>query len=185
MMATVLLDLDGVLVDFVGGICRAHGRDGYTPQCWDFYRSEWEMADAEFWKPTMQPAFWSQLDWTPDGRRIFNRCVQAVGWHSVYLLTSGRSAAAAAGKTTWVEREVGRDWLDRLLIGHCKHLCAHSSHILVDDYDRNVKAFRAAGGRSVLVAQPWNANRHLADARYETFDRDLDRELNAIRLAIP
>ena len=39
-----------------------------------------------------------------------------------------------------------------------KHLLAGPNRILIDDNDRNIEAFRAAGGIGILFPQPWNAN---------------------------
>lgn len=154
----ILLDMDGVLVDFNGGFCELHGRDGFVPDRWDAY-SAWGMTDHDLWAPTLDPDWWATLDWTDEGLPLLKFCVDAAGEDNVYFLTSGRSAAAAAGKTAWIERELGREWLDNLLIGHCKHLCAGPGRLLVDDGDHNVDAFIEAGGLAALVPRPWNRAR--------------------------
>lgn len=156
MTLTILLDLDGVLVDFTAGANAAHGRDGYVPTTWDFFTDDWGMTPDEFWKPTHDRAFWSALPWTDTGRDIMELCVDAVGEEQVYILTSGRGAGAAGGKAEWVHRELGWPWMNRLLIGHCKHLCAGPGRVLVDDADHNVEAFREYGGYAVLVPAPYN-----------------------------
>lgn len=156
MKPVLFLDLDGVLCDFLGGICQAHGRAGYLPTTWDFYRDEWGMAARDFWMPADDPDFWASLDWTPEGQAILAACEAAVGAEQVYILTSGRAAPAAAGKTVWVKRELGRDYLDRLIIAHHKQLCAGPGRVLVDDADHNVDAFEGAGGCAVLVPRAWN-----------------------------
>jgi hypothetical protein len=42
------------------------------------------------------------------------------------------------------------------VMGPAKHLCANSKHVLIDDYDRNINNFKAAGGHTILFPQFWN-----------------------------
>ena len=39
---------------------------------------------------------------------------------------------------------------------HQKQLLAGKNRILIDDSQRNVEQWKQAGGRAVLVPQPWN-----------------------------
>jgi 5'(3')-deoxyribonucleotidase len=158
----VLMDMDGVLVDFVGGICRAHGRE------WPYHDrknlGEYDtakvigMAPEKFWRPCNRQEFWEQLEWTEDGTEILDAAEKLLGPENVYLLTSPTiSAGAYAGKFAWVEQNLPH-YKRRLLMGACKHLCALEGTVLVDDSDKNVEDFRRAGGEAILVPRPWNAN---------------------------
>jgi hypothetical protein len=41
-------------------------------------------------------------------------------------------------------------------MGSPKFLCAKPDNILIDDSDKNCNSFIKAGGKAILVPQPWN-----------------------------
>lgn len=55
------LDLDGVLADFVGGVCRLFGFDRAS-----FY----EVWPEGTWEMGSGVKFWEELEWTEDGKDI-------------------------------------------------------------------------------------------------------------------
>jgi hypothetical protein len=151
------LDLDGVLVDFVGGALAAHGRTlPIADVRWDFctqigFRG---VDDPAFWAP-LGYDFWANLGWHADGRAIVGT-VDRLFEGQVALLTSPcDTLGCAEGKREWVRRHLP-EFSQRLLIGTSKHLVAGPGKVLVDDHDANVAAFRCGGGRAVLVPRPWN-----------------------------
>lgn len=149
------LDMDGVIVDFIAGICRLHGRpDPYQHHehrgRWDI-DGIWGMSPDEFWTPTSY-YFWTNLDPTPDFAEFRKMPV-------VSIITS-------PSKTNREECELGkREWLrrywpemaDRVIFSHDKHEHARPGHVLIDDSDRNIERWRAAGGTGILVPRPWNS----------------------------
>ena len=173
---TVLLDMDGVLVNFVDGICRALGKpnpyqDGRGAGEWDI-GSLLGVSEEEFWAPCGEASFWSDLEWMPGGRAILKMVERQVGRTSVFLLTSpSLSPESWSGKAEWVSKHMP-DYRLRVLMGLCKHLCAKPGQILVDDADHNIEAFTAAGGQAVLVPRMWNSNHFLADkTQHYTYSR--------------
>jgi len=65
----VYLDQDGVLADFVSGICQAHGRDDPyhredSKGVWDIWEL-WDIPLDEFWEPC-EYDFWRNLPKTPE-----------------------------------------------------------------------------------------------------------------------
>lgn len=174
-VAAIFVDLDGVLVDFVGGICASHKIPNPYPPYHDCdwmslnlddahlsVAGKWDICalcgipEEEFWAPTQSHDFWRDLPATKDGQQILTAAELAVGPKKVFLLTSPtQSAYAFSGKAAWVERHLPQ-YFRRLLIGSCKHLCARPDHLLIDDYNLNHDEFRAAGGQVVLVPRPWN-----------------------------
>lgn len=158
----VLMDMDGVLVDFTSGICIALGKpnpflSGHTG--W-FYHDLFGITEAEFWEPCNDSFFWEELDWMPDGKRILRSATAVVGEQNIYLSTSPTlSPGSYAGKAAWVTQNMPEGFLRRLMVGPAKHLMANPRHILVDDNDDNVAKFRDAGGIAILVPRVWNANR--------------------------
>lgn len=153
------LDLDGVLVNFVGGALRLLGRtlDPYPAGEWDFHR-HLGLTDDDFWGQITRGGahFWADLEWLPDGREVHEAVDAAFGPEGVYLLSSpSQDPQSLAGKAMWVQRHLPQ-YRRRLLLGVCKEAVAHPGVLLVDDSDANVAAFRCAGGAAILVPRPWN-----------------------------
>lgn len=161
----VLFDMDGVLVDFVRGSLRLHGRLDHVPfpdLRWDFpqqvgFEGTWV---SDFWNPLGRD-FWASLDPLPDGMELF-RNVEAYCeryGHSLGLLSSPcNTAGCCDGKRDWVERHLPA-YRKRTFLGSDKTVFASRGIVLLDDHDANVDAFRARGGRSVLIPRPWNVHR--------------------------
>lgn len=150
------VDLDGVLVDFIQGVCDKHKRSNpYVDSTVHGYRIEkiWNMPLSEFWAP-LDENFWETLPWMPDGQKILSLIEKS--FENVYLLTSASGDPRAAfGKYAWVDRHLTH-YRDRLLIGHCKHICAGKDRVLFDDVEDNTIQFCNSGGIGVLVPRPWN-----------------------------
>jgi len=158
-----LLDLDGVLVDYVGGCRRLHDRpDPYASgfDRWDFV-AEFGMSAASFYAPQGRD-FWADLDWTPDGRQIFNLIHKHFGPDNTCLLTSPiLTEGCYDGKVAWIRKHLPREYHRRFLIGPAKEFCAGPGRVLFDDNDENVAKFTNAGGFGVLVKRPWNQLRNI------------------------
>lgn len=170
-MMQCLLDMDGVLVDFVGGICAVHGRDPSTVQTWDFYK-DWGMSEDEFWEPAGFE-FWAGLRPTQEMWCIYHNVLQTYGVLNTYLFTSpSKNRGCVDGKIEWIRTWLGDNWLDRVLFGKPKYLTAGPGRVLIDDNDGNVHRFIEGGGRGLLCPRPWNAAR---EVRFTDF-------LNTIKL---
>ena len=73
-----MLDMDGVLCDFVRGSLSHHGRTlDYNTIEWDFV-NQLGMPPAEFWAP-LGFDFWAGLPWTPGGRDFYDALERVVG----------------------------------------------------------------------------------------------------------
>lgn len=172
----IFLDMDGVLNVGAPWFLRAAGVsiepddiDRYPPDCGP------EIVDAanrlliaegkppltrtQFWKCTESVEFWRNFPVSNECRDIVDRSVRMVGDDEVYLLTSTtRSPECLAGKLTWIQNNLPTFLHRQYLIGPPKHLCARPDALLIDDFDKNVNAFRKAGGQALLVPRPWNSN---------------------------
>ena len=149
-----LLDMDGVLVDFVAGAAKHHGFDPVVVDRWDFVEKV-GLTTAQFWNP-LNADFWAGLPWTPDGREILAAVEDAFGKENVCLLSSPCDTAGCMdGKLTWI-REHLPGYRRRFLFGPAKEFAANGNRVLVDDSDGNAEAFRNAGGPVLLVPRPWN-----------------------------
>lgn len=157
----VFVDLDGVLADFVGGVCRKFGKpDPYTrPEA----QGEWGIEKllgiepAAFWEP-LGEEFWANLSPTHDWHSILSAAVAAAGDPAnVALLTSPcETPGCLEGKKAWIA-----NWLPEYrrstIFCSRKDLIAGPGKVLIDDSDANVRAWEGAGGTAVLVPRHWNA----------------------------
>lgn len=160
-MKYLLLDMDGVLVNFIAGICAAHRRlnpwqEGRQTWPWNFHH-EWPLDDRTFWLPAQSHQFWENLEWMPDGPSLLAAVERVWEPDKIFLLSSPpeRAPFALAGKVLWLERHLPR-YSYRFLLGPAKEVCAHGGSVLVDDSDKNVERFEREGGQTVLVPRPWN-----------------------------
>ena len=163
-----LLDLDGVVVDFMKGALRHHGianpyDDPKLHGIWDWLRVLGY--GDEFWEP-LGASFWANLDPMPDGFDILRIVENRFGKSNVCLLTQPCiNEECMAGKMRWIKKHLP-DYKSRYLMGPQKEFCAHPDHWLIDDADHNVNAFLKAGGRACLVPRIWNSLRDRATLPY-------------------
>lgn len=157
----LFLDLDGVIVDFVGGILSQHSLQMPT---FDGVYELNKIFGFDVLKD-VQSEFWAWLDWTHDGRHILQLAKRY--FNDIYLVTSlpsfvtediEQDVPAAIGKLEWVSREIP-ELRSKLVLCTDKNFGAASNHILLDDSVTNVNNFRREGGRAILVPRPWNVDR--------------------------
>jgi len=158
------LDIDGVLADFVGGACKAHGLESpldpqpTEKQDWDMANT-WGITDTEFWsKFTVE--MWTELQPTVEFERVMYSVEGEFNPKNICLLSDpGRDPEVAiAGKLAWIERHMPFYYRNRqYLFGPAKHFCAGSeNNLLIDDRDQNVHEFGKNYGRTFLFPRPWN-----------------------------
>ena len=165
MVPQILLDMDGVLADFVGGAAQLYGKDANLVDCWDFYH-KWEMTAEEFW-PALGRDFWAGLPLTHECRGIVKLAEGLVGAENVCLLSSPcMTEGCMEGKMDWIKRNLP-DYRRRFLFGPAKQFATARHRVLVDDSDDNVRSFVKHGGCAVMVPRPWNTDRHrpMSDVR--------------------
>jgi 5'(3')-deoxyribonucleotidase len=74
----------------------------------------------------------------------------------VLVLTSpGHYPVSASAKLDWCEEHLGIDG-HKMVITTRKELLAQDETLLIDDSPEQCEAFCKAGGRALLVAQPWS-----------------------------
>lgn len=156
----ILLDVDGVVADFVGGALEFHQVDN-NPYALEENKGKYTLEDmcgisrSEFFGE-MGYEFWLGLSLMPEAIQIFNACAEAVGSQNVCFLTSPvMTRGCLDGKRAWLNKYFPRQ---PYLIGNDKGFCAAPGHLLVDDADSNVNRFTAEGGRAFLVPRPWNSS---------------------------
>lgn len=171
MIRTVFLDMDGVCTEMTTYVLN---RLGCPIGLYDFnsYPREagFDIVEAanilgpkqwppeEFWR-TIKRDWWASYPPSQEFGWLLGHAEALVGAENVFILTSpARDPDSLAGKLEWIHKHCPK-WMHRqFLMGSAKHLCARPDALLVDDADKNVEAFRAAGGHAILVPRPWNKN---------------------------
>lgn len=162
----LLVDMDGVLVDFHGGAYRHFGWEPPAKMSWDFFLDHGVSA-AEFWG-ALDASFWAGLQPTAEFGDLLAGLEALVGPERIGLLSSpSRTGGSLQGKADWVRRHMPA-YSRRLLLGAAKHFVAGPNKLLIDDLESNVTSFRAHGGAAVLVPRDWNARS--AEAPGNRFD---------------
>lgn len=155
----IFLDMDGVLADFVGGVCKAHKRTCYDkPEHLGEFSLEkcWGVTAAEFWWPTNNWHFWANLEKTYEADAIVAMAIDAVGVKNVAILTSpSLDPSCVPAKRAWVEKYYPQ-LAKTMIFSWRKGIIGGSHRVLVDDRDRNIDDWEEAGGYGVLVPRPWN-----------------------------
>lgn len=158
----IFLDLDGVMADFNGGVLGWYKAD-------DPYKNPANLGKfgvdkligipaKEFWAGLTYD-FWVSLQPHNDAFEILGLLEEQFGKENICILSSPpntNAGAAASGKIEWIEKHLP-DYSRRFLLGSCKHFCANSNTLLVDDYDKNINLFKEHGGKTLFIARPWNS----------------------------
>lgn len=163
-MTVFLLDMDGVIANFIGGLIRSHKwpiehRDFDS---WNYHR-ELGVTDEEMWKPTREPGWWERLDPYPWAGKLIDELDDK--GEVIFCSSPSLCDSCPSQKVTWL-RNHGFMSLNSndYQMGPRKELNALSGAVLIDDSDSNVDKYRKAGGEAVLFPQPWNENRkHMSE----------------------
>lgn len=140
-MYTLFVDLDGVLVDFEGGV---HEHTG---------RLVSEMSPRQMWPWLARiPDFYARLKWTSDGKELWGHVLP----HSPIILTGlPMGNWARPQKLAWCERELGRQVLVVTCMSRDKAKVAleyagDSVPVLVDDRESIRDSWESMGGNFIL-----------------------------------
>ena len=170
MIDRVLLDLDGVLANMVGGVCDRFGwiypesltdhssRQAQMP----YYLHEiFEVERDEIW-PHLGREFWANLKPLPWAFDVIKVLEKRFGENICILTHPVDTDGAIDGKRDWIKQHTPQfRW--RQQIGTAKSFCASPRHVLVDDHEKNLIEFREEGGHTFLFPSPWN-RRYKEDA---------------------
>jgi hypothetical protein len=136
---TIYCDMDSVLVDFDLGYQEL---TGMTTQ----------QADANgveaFWAPLTKAGakFWITLQWMPDGKQLWDYIKK---YNPILLSAPSREESSKLGKRVWVKRELPGV---KLILKYAsqKQEYASPTSILIDDRQKNIDQWEAAGGIGIL-----------------------------------
>lgn len=173
---TILLDMDGVLVDFFTAALRVHGME-HLADNWP--AGEWDMAkvmgisEGVFWRKIDDSAangsFWFRMEKYKWADELIELCEQS--GRVILASTPSQDPECAKQKIQWMysNRGTGFRWY---MLGPHKDLLARPGSVLIDDNDGNVSKFKAAGGEAILFPQPWNNNHEYSKCDRVAFVRN-------------
>ncbi len=140
----IYCDMDGVLCDFMVQAKKAIGKT-FTQE-----------NSAEHWKVISKtPKFWSDMPWMPGGKQLWNYIKQ----YNPHILSAYtiEDSNCIPGKKTWLRRNTNVSSSNVNLVRRKdKQRFAMKSGetkqpaILIDDFQRNVDQFKAAGGMGIM-----------------------------------
>lgn len=177
----ILLDLDEVLADFVGGACALWGapiqavRDQWVPGTWGLVEPlsavlttrgrKSPLSGEEFWRRLDGNVdFWAELEhlpWMDDVLTLVKEYTE--DWHIV--TSPSWCDSSITGKVRWVKRHLGKKFTRILPTPH-KYVCAMPGVVLVDDRESNVADFtvwkgKPTGADGILFPRLHNRNHPL------------------------
>jgi hypothetical protein len=147
---TIYCDMDGVLVDFDRGYQEL---TGITTQQADANGTE------AFWAPLSKAGakFWITLDWMSDGKQLWDYIKK---YNPILLSAPSREESSKLGKRVWVKRELPGV---KLILKYAsqKQEYASPTSILIDDRQKNIDQWEAAGGIGILHTNTANTIKQL------------------------
>lgn len=185
MIKTVFLDMDGVLVNFLGGLHKALDVP-YSYENYPYEKGKWNMltdikgfsdipATFKQCNDCCTFEFWQNLEWIHDGHDILRMVTKKFDTKNIYLLTTPMpNPQSSTGKQLWIKYHLPIYYKRVIITQSPKHLLARSDTLLIDDKDQNIDGFIEAGGRGLLVPRPWNRAHFCADRTVETIKAFLE-----------
>jgi len=168
MVVKLILDMDGVVADFVTALCKTHALsspydNGY--ERWDIESSTefGHMSRNQMFKPCRDAAWWENIPKTPEADHIVETCLELVGIENIVVCTATTLPVGACtdGKIAWWKKLYPKVGLhDRVIATPHKHFLASPYSILIDDKESNIDDFQQHGGNAMMIPRPWNRLRH-------------------------
>ena len=138
----VYCDMDGVLVDFIGGVMEELNisREPYQEEL-DTFLSTMYGSSKEFW---------SELDWTKDGKILWNT-LRDLNREILSACPSNCKfqPSVITGKKKWCKKNLGISKGINITTRRGKVRFVGEKTILIDDYIKNVKEWKRAGGIAI------------------------------------
>ena len=180
---TVMLDMDGVLVDFHKGVYDAFEMPYVYDsrlQTWNFWENWPNKVTRGDIDAKCDALFWSGLDWMHDGKDILKLVLDKFDVSQVYLLTNPivGGHGSCSGKLEWIDQHMRQFYHRTILTVATKSLLAKPNVLLIDDNDLNIDEFAAAGGQVIQVPRPWNRDSEFAHNTVEAVAGRLEGFIN-------
>jgi len=140
----IYCDMDGVLTDFVSGFKKIDGRPTTEVE---------KEGDPAFWDHVKKGGleFWSNMPWIPGSKKLWNYIKDK---NITILSAPARSLPnSPKGKKIWIKRELGNV---KLILKRAREKMQYANEhsILIDDLQKNITAWKSAGGIGILFKNP-------------------------------
>ena len=180
----IFCDMDGVLVDLVGGVGKALYEDAPADASANYIKVQQkaqkvldgqpllpehlDKTNPNFKKETRNflyrvlmdnRRFWMNLEWLPDGKKLWDYIKK----YDPIILSKPTDLQAVIGKKKWVKDQLDLP-KDRVQIRYDKTPYAQHNGkvgILIDDFESNTTKFKDAGGVTILYTDPHDAIKEL------------------------
>jgi 5'(3')-deoxyribonucleotidase len=177
---TILMDMDGVVSDFVGGVLQLFGHKPSEKSNWPVGERNLakgcsgiiggQVTGNEIWEHIdASEDFWYNLEPIPEGFALW-QMLDALTDRLYFCTSPSFDPTCLSGKLQWMQKYFGRQFR-KYFIGADKHILATPDTVLIDDQEKNIEKFFEAGGNTILIPQPWNA------LNGETFDPNVMFEM--------
>jgi len=166
---TVFIDMDGVLVDFIGGMEKVFGipiKEHLDPKVYDITPTmekllNRKISSEEFWGPINDNLdFWKNLEPLPWYKEVILLVEKHFG-DNWFILTSPHNCVKSyEGKLIWLRKHIDPKFdFGRAIMTPHKHLLASNASILIDDSPPNCYKFMLppARGLSFMFPAPNNS----------------------------
>lgn len=165
----ILLDMDQILVDFIGGAIQIHGISRQKLEsCWPAGQysiiEPMGLTQDEFWRPINEAGdlFWLGLEtlpWINDLLHLVDSLTD--DWYIVS--TPSLHHTSYSGKARWLKRFFGQSF-NRFIFTFHKGVLACSNALLIDDCEETVEQFIIAGGSALVFPGRTNKLYNHADS---------------------
>ena len=180
----IFCDMDGVLVDLVGGVADLVYADPPKDASEKYIKAQHKAMEALEGKPLKAENldknspffkketrtflyrvmmnnrhFWMDLKWLPGGKELWNYIEK----YDPIILSKPTDLQAVIGKKKWVKDHIGLP-KERVQIRYDKTPYAQHNGkigILIDDFESNTSKFKDAGGLTILYTDPHVAIKEL------------------------
>lgn len=134
------LDMDGVLVDFLGHVekCQFFRKNG---------KVDWDKVIEK------GPQFWNEMGWIPGAEKAFNELLSLskAGKFELYILSAINFPSGVEGKKLWIQNHINFQLEKTIIVSHSvdKAKYASPNSVLVDDREQCLTPFKEAGGKII------------------------------------
>lgn len=161
-MMKIFLDMDGVIVNFVKGICDRYNLS-YSQETSNNLGS---FLTNEIWLDLERDdIFWDDLpkfDWSDKLVRACHRYAET------YILSAPGviNSKSASGKIRWLNHHYP-EFGNKFILTYHKELLASENRLLIDDTYAQVKDFRNSGGDTILFPSCFSSHEEIEEVFQE------------------
>jgi len=168
----ILLDIDGVLADFVSSSLKLFNREDLEIDRWDFYeqlgissQDFWSHIDKQgfqFWRDVPKTHFADKFIWTLRKHGLLE--------NTILCSSPSLSSSSAKGKLEWIQKNYS-DFSRRYMLTPNKFLL-QGNFSLIDNSDENCEKFHRNNpfAEYFKVPQPWNSAKMFIGTRVQRFE---------------